>query len=98
MDHIPEYKLIADPVDEAARKMQGFKWAAEGTGARHQLGGRPTFLQGTYTETCSGCSKNMTFYGQLDSIGDDIVLADAGLIHVWVCMDCFETKSVLQSG
>jgi hypothetical protein len=39
----------------------------------------------------------MTFYGQLDSINDDIALGDCGMIYVFVCFDCFETKSLLQS-
>ena len=40
----------------------------------------------------------MTFYAQLDSINDEYNLADVGLIYVFVCFDCFETRSVLQSG
>ena len=39
----------------------------------------------------------MTFYAQLDSINDDFCLADCGMIFVFVCFECFETKSVLQS-
>ena len=39
----------------------------------------------------------MTFYGQLDSINDDIVLADCGIVYVFVCFHCFETKAILQS-
>jgi len=40
----------------------------------------------------------MTFYGQLDSVGDQIALADVGMIYVFVCFNCFETRSILQSG
>jgi hypothetical protein len=40
----------------------------------------------------------MTFYGQLDSVGDGNVVADVGMVYVFVCFDCFTTKSVLQSG
>jgi len=40
----------------------------------------------------------MTFYGQLDSVGDSISLADVGMVYVFVCFDCFTSKSVLQSG
>jgi len=39
----------------------------------------------------------MTFYGQLDSINDEFNLADCGLIYVFVCFGCFETKSILQT-
>ena len=40
----------------------------------------------------------MSFYGQLDSVGDGMTLADAGIVYVFVCFGCFATKSVLQSG
>jgi hypothetical protein len=39
----------------------------------------------------------MSFYGQLDSINDEYDLADCGVISVFVCFDCYETKSVLSS-
>ena len=40
----------------------------------------------------------MTFYAQLDSLpAGDFDLADAGLIHVWVCFDCFEVTAMLDS-
>ena len=39
----------------------------------------------------------MTFYGQLDSIGDDFALADAGLVMVFVCFECFEADAVIAS-
>jgi hypothetical protein len=35
----------------------------------------------------------MTFYGQLDSVGDDVVLADAGVVQVFVCFDCFDAAA-----
>jgi hypothetical protein len=37
----------------------------------------------------------MTFYGQLDSINDEFVLADVGLVFVFVCFDCFTSMSVV---
>jgi hypothetical protein len=39
----------------------------------------------------------MTFYAQLDSIGDEVVLADCGMIYVFVCFRCFQTATVLQT-
>ena len=39
----------------------------------------------------------MSFYGQLDSINDDYVLADCGLIYVFVCFSDNEVKALLQS-
>ncbi len=39
----------------------------------------------------------MTFYGQLDSVGDDICIADAGMVFVFLCFDCFEAAAMVQS-
>ena len=39
----------------------------------------------------------MTFYGQLDSINDDICIADCGMIYVFICFDCFKAISIVQS-
>jgi len=51
---------------------------------------------GDETPTCS-CGKTMDFYGQLDSIGDKYCLADCGMIYVFVCFGCYETKSIFQT-
>ena len=40
----------------------------------------------------------MTFYGQLDSINDDIVIGDCGMVYIFVCLECNEVQSLLQSG
>lgn len=37
----------------------------------------------------------MTFYAQLDSIGEKYDLADCMVIHIYVCFDCFTVKSHL---
>jgi hypothetical protein len=37
-------------------------------------------------------------WAQLDSVGDQMTIADFGMVYVFVCFDCYETKSVLQSG
>jgi hypothetical protein len=39
----------------------------------------------------------MTFYAQLDSLNDEIVLGDLGMIYVFVCFDCLEVKALLQT-
>ncbi|MBO9467451.1 hypothetical protein J7443_19585 [Tropicibacter sp. R15_0] len=94
----PTFKLFPEPADDAARASEGVKLADDTVGKRHQLGGQATYLQDAYVPNCPSCAEPMVFYGQLDSIDDNICLADAGLIHVWLCKACFETKSVLQSG
>jgi hypothetical protein len=96
MREIPPFKLRPEPQGDAAASLPRFKWAAPEIGSRHKLGGTPDFLQKTEYPSCS-CRKPMTFYAQLDSINDEIALADCGMIYVFVCFDCFETKSFLQS-
>jgi hypothetical protein len=39
----------------------------------------------------------MTFYAQLDSLNDDIVLGDVGMVYLFVCFDCLEVRALLQT-
>lgn len=98
MKPIPAFKLVAEPVSLEARELAlGFKWN-HAHQPRHQIGGTPEHLNEVEWPKCpSGCGK-MTFYGQLDSINDDICIADLGMIQVFLCFDCFETKSIVKSG
>jgi hypothetical protein len=93
---IPPFKLVPEPLNDEAASLPSFKWAGGDVGRRHRLGGEPTFVQKAESPKCS-CGKSMTFYAQLDSINDEFVLADCGMIYVFVCFDCFEVKSFLQS-
>ncbi len=97
MKKIPPFKLIPRALDEAAEEMKPFQWAGSEIGKRHQLGGEPAFIQGTEVPSCPSCERDMSFYAQLDSINDDVILGDCGMIYVFVCFDCLETKSLLQS-
>lgn len=96
MRAIPPFKLIPAPLDQEAAALPPFKWADDDIGQRHRLGGRPDFIQADDIPTCS-CGEAMSFYAQLDSINDEFALGDCGMIYVFVCFDCFETKSILQS-
>lgn len=96
MREIPPFRLVPEPLTEEARQLPGFEWAPAEIGKRHRLGGRPDFLQKLDVPHCS-CGKAMTFYAQLDSINDEFNLADCGMIFVFVCFGCYETKSILQS-
>ena len=96
MRDIPPFKLIPEPLNKEAEGLAPFKWADDNIGHRHRLGGQPDFIQSPVVPKCS-CEKEMTFYAQLDSINDEFVLADCGMIYVFVCFECFETRSVLQS-
>lgn len=95
MRPIPPFKLVPQPLNEEAAALPPFRWTSGEEGKRHRLGGEPEFLQMPDYPKCS-CGEQMTFYGQLDSINDEFVLADCGIIYVFVCFDCLETKSILQ--
>ena len=98
MRKIPPFKLVPEPLDDEAKNLPKFRWARQEIGTRHQLGGEPTFIQDETWPICKTCHGKMTFYGQLDSINDDICIADCGMIYVFVCFGCVETVSLLQSG
>ena len=93
---IPEIPLQLAPSSPEARAVVGFRFADAPVGSRSKLGGKPDWQGAPLVPSC-GCKKPMSFYGQLDSIGDAVCLADCGLIYVFVCFDCFETKAILQS-
>lgn len=93
---MPPIPLIPNPETPEAEAAIGFRWAGGDIGKRHRLGGDPDWIQGDETPSCS-CGEKMSFYGQLDSIGDKYCLADCALIYVFVCWGCGETKSILQS-
>lgn len=40
----------------------------------------------------------MTLYGQFYSIGDDLTIADVGLVYVFVCFNDYEARAIVQSG
>lgn len=94
---IPTFRLDAHPLTPEAEAAAGFACAESGVGTRHRIGGEPDGRnQGEYP-VCPSCRERMTFYGQLDSVGDDIVLADAGVVHVFVCFNCFEAAATIAS-
>ena len=102
-NQIPEIPLIPKPQSEEAKRALGFKWAGKDSngkvvGMRHKLGGEPDIMQPLEVLECHSCGKVMAHYAQLDSIGDDIILGDCGMIYVFVCFDCLEVRAVLQSG
>lgn len=66
-------------------------------GTRHRLGGEPDGVPESDFPRCPSCGEAMSFYGQLDSIGDDVALADAGVVQVFVCFDCFDAAARVAS-
>jgi hypothetical protein len=98
VNKIPPIKLVPEPLTEEARQALGYKWADPEIGTRHRLGGEPEFMQEEDIPTCPRCGQVMTFYGQLDSIGDDYDIADCGMIYVFLCFDDFEAKAIVHVG
>lgn len=92
---IPPVPLVPTPETAEATEAVGFKWAGEPIGKRHRIGGEPDWIQDDNVPRCL-CGKPMSFYGQLDSLGDSHSIGDCGMIYVFLCWDCLETKSVLQ--
>jgi hypothetical protein len=94
---IPPFRLVTEPLDDEAASLPGFKWAEPEIGTRHRLGGRPDMIQPLEYPRCPGCGEEMNFYGQLDSINDEFVLGDVGVVYVFVCFFCQEASAVIQS-
>ena len=91
---IPKIKLTTNPETEDAKNAIGYEWN-EITGTRHFLGGKPDGINENDYPKCNNCNHEMTFYAQIDSIGDKYDLADCMVIHNFVCFECFEVKAIL---
>ena len=94
---IPPFSLILQPEDDEAKNMLGFEWAPGSVGTRHRIGGHPQFIQREDWPVCAECGERMTFYAQLDSLNDEFVIADCGMIYVFVCFECVEVEAIVQS-
>ncbi|MBO4728015.1 MAG: hypothetical protein J5631_06320 [Spirochaetaceae bacterium] len=95
---LPCFKLISEPDDEKAKSIKPFRWASPDVGKRNKIGGFPYGIKEEEYPKCPFCGKKMTFYGQLDSINDDYIIADCGLIAVFICFDCNEVSAEIVSG
>ncbi len=91
---LPEVRLSREAPPYGARP---FKWADADIGYRSKIGGAPDFMQSERTPQCT-CGADMSFYGQLDSLNDDFNIGDCGMIYVFLCFDCLESKAVTQCG
>lgn len=94
---LPEYDIDLIPRTKAAEDARGYKWAEPDMGHRFKIGGTPDGLEQEEIPACPSCQEPMSFYAQLDGIGDDYDLADCGMIYVFCCFGCFETASFLKS-
>ena len=96
-NNIPEYKLELIALNDEAEKARKFgEYCWEELGTRFKIGGEPAFIQEPDHPGCL-CGEKMSFYAQLDTIGDDFDIADSGLIYVFYCFDCNEAKAIVQS-
>ncbi len=100
MRKLPSFRLVPEPLDaEAQQAMRPVPFVDEQIGKRHRLGGEPDFIQAEEHPLCPQCRKPMTFYAQLDAVGQasEYDLADTGLIYVYLCFDCFEATAFVQT-
>jgi len=83
-------------------------------GVRSKLGGKPNWVQQPEVPKCPDCKQAMTFIAQIDSIEHDephnpnavgsasgqqqFMFGDVGMIYVFMCFWCMETRSVVQCG
>ena len=93
---IPAVPLLPAPDTPESQAIVGFKWAGRPMGARHRIGGDPEWIQDPDVPACA-CTRPMSFYAQIDSLGDAVCIGDCGMLYVFICWDCLTTKSVLQS-
>ena len=88
---LPELRLVPHEADLAKVDIN----IDQAARALCKIGGVPDWIQ--YPETPQCCGREMLFYGQFDSnLGDPYNLADAGIIYVFFCEECYSTQSVLQ--
>lgn len=98
MKKIPMFRLVPEPTSDEGRQLPRFKWANDEVGRRHQLGGAPSrAIDDDRWPQCPDCQDRMTFYGQLDSINDEFCVADAGVICVFVCLECNEVQAIIDT-
>ena len=94
---IPEFKILLKGVSQEAKKLKKFRYADSEIGNRHKVGGEPNNIQDIDWPICACCKNKMSFYAQLDSLNDEFCIGDCGMIYVFICFDCLETKSIIQS-
>ena len=94
---LPPFRLILEPVtDEAEALLVRPPYVDPIIGTRHRLGGAPDLPADVAWPACPQGDGPMSFYAQLDGFPavTEFDLADAGLIFVFVCFDCFEVRAL----
>jgi len=80
------------------------RYANEIDAAAAETGVNPNLLRtaiylGNARGRCDAVSGplNKPVYAQLGSLNDEFVIADCGMVYVFVCFECNEVKSIIQS-
>jgi uncharacterized protein YwqG len=106
---LPEIRVKLERVQEKERAVTlGYP---ANLGLRTKLGGEPDWIQGDETPNCSSCGQPMVFVGQIDSIEhdnehnplrrdclghQDYMFGDVGMIYVFFCFECGNSRSLEQ--
>src|SRR5262245_2749848 len=102
-----EYRMDLERVAAGQRAVD-----PDALGERSKLGGDPDWIQYDQTPICTNCNRPMTFLAQIDSIEhnsdsnphrcrsgkQEYMFGDVGMIYVFLCLECLQTKSVVQCG
>lgn len=97
---LPPFRLVLQPLtDEAEALLVRPSYVDPVVGTRHRLGGAPDLPTDVEWPVCPQGDGPMSFYAQLDGLPSvtDFDLGDAGLIFVFVCLDCLEVHALLHS-
>ena len=110
MDRLPEIRVRLELVANGETAVPQEELPE--VGLRTKLGGDPDWIQGNDRPACPSCKQAMCFVAQIDSVGADrpnnivskdsaiaegYMFADGGMIYVFVCNECEQSVSFLQS-
>jgi hypothetical protein len=97
MKKIRPFRLLPKPLSREAEEMAGFQWARGDIGTRHKLGGMPDLIQESQWPRCPACDEDMSSVAQIDSVNDEFLFGDCGMIYVFYCFACGKSSSFSQS-
>mgnify|MGYP003970140105 FL=1 len=98
---LQQYKVTLEKAEDSAIDSDSKK-----LGQKTKLGGKPDWIQtqggSDNNESCPSCKKEMSFIAQIDSFENDsdkqeYMFGDVGMIYVFFCFECTESKSVVES-
>jgi len=109
---LPEIKVKLERCMPGERAVPEQSEEMSNLGLRTKLGGKPDEIQDDEIPVCNSCGEKMVFIAQIDSIEhwsdnnplsrnpieeeQNYMFGDVGMIYVWFCFECCETKSTFQ--